>query len=271
MKNINIITVNYNSSQATIQMLESLKSSFSYIRNIIIVDNKSDMEEQTLLDHFLKSDDIYREVVHIYKLENNIGYFPGLNYGLAQVDNTTATYTIIGNNDLIYPKDFLSYLLKKQWASNVMAIAPSVVTIDGIYQNPSVSKPLSKFKKIFYRIYYSNYYLGQILLSTWRLLGLGIDTRNKKDPIEKEIFIGIGAIYILRPNFFTIYKKLNYPGFLYGEEAFFSKQLADAHGILWYDPQLEVTHLESVSTAKLPTKNKYLLNKEAYFKFKSYL
>lgn len=267
----NIVTVNYNSSHETIMMLESLVSELSFINKIIIVDNYSNDGNVELLKNNETINNL-SNIVSIVCLDENIGYFPALNVGLSnlEMDEKNNSYTIICNNDLLFNNEFFSRLLETDYPEHTYAISPSVKTINGIYQNPSMEKKPSKARLFFYSLYYSNYNFGKLLLTVWRGLGLGIDSNTKKDWKEKEIFIGIGAIYILMPKFFSRFDSLNYPLFLYGEEAFFSHQISSVGGCVFYDPNIEVLHLESVSTKKIPSRENYNLNAKAFNIYKEY-
>ena len=108
------------------------------------------------------------------------------------------------------------------------------------------------------------------MLRLWRRLGLGANTRKHLDNEPKQIFIGFGAIYILTPAFFQHHANLAYPLFLYGEEAFLSKQIYDSGGIIWFEPALQVVHTESVSTSKLPSKEKYRFTQKSYNLYRGY-
>ena len=265
-KTINLVTVNFNSTKETIDMLSSITN--KYVDKIVVVDNFSSDQQYKLLNDYCM--DI--PIVTIIRLDENIGYFPALNQGLKAISdsNKKTGYTIICNNDLLFNDSFFKRLSKRNFKGNIMALSPSVKTINGVYQNPSLLKKPSKFRFLGYRIYYSNYFLGKIILNIWRLFGLGIDSNYTKDKVEKEIFIGIGAIFILLPNFFHKNECLDYPLFLYGEEAFFSAQLAKSGGSLFYVPDIEVIHLESVTTKKIPSKKNYLLNKKAFIMSKDF-
>ncbi|MBY3673517.1 hypothetical protein DLR69_15535 [Vibrio paracholerae] len=269
---VNIVTVNFNSSLETIKMLESLEDSFSFIDSVIVVDNASDeFHVQTLVD-YQNSYVSGKLNVSFEYLNKNIGYFPGLNYGISQLDHSRkhSDYTIVCNNDLLFEHKFFEALENSVYPLNVLALSPSVKTINAVYQNPSMRSKPSKLRTLFYQIYYSNYTLGRIVLKLWRSMGFGIDSNFKKDEEAKSIFIGIGAIYILTPKFFSYFEQLDYPLFLYGEEAFFSKQIYGAGGSIWYEPTMEVLHLESVSTDKLPSKFNYELNAKAFKLYKNY-
>ncbi|MEZ9235313.1 glycosyltransferase family 2 protein [Shewanella sp. 10N.286.52.A9] len=268
---LNIVTVNYGTSKETLEMISSIEESigdfFTYC-NIVVVDNNSSCTEIEMLDGVEKSNST--SCVQLIKLEQNIGYFPALNVGLGLLNQENDSLTIVCNNDLIFDSVFFDNLSKCCVDENVFAIAPSVKTINSIYQNPSMADKPSKLRMMMYEFYYSNYFFGKLMLKIWRSLGLGIDSSIQKDLEERPIFIGIGAIYILTPNFFKRNKSLSYPLFLYGEEAFFSQQVYNTGGLILYKPALEVLHLESVSTKKIPSKNNYLLNKLAFQNYRKY-
>lgn len=270
-KKVNIVTVNYNNSLYTINMLDSLVNSTACINKVIIVDNASDSHEREVLNSIenLK----YKFEVKIIFLSDNVGYFHGLNAGLREIKNYTSNMaTVICNNDLVFNSDFFLNFQSLSFASDIMAVAPSIITSDFVYQNPAqINKP-SFFKRFFYEIYFINYTVGSLLLKTWTKLGFSAQSKFKKDEVGKNIYIGMGAIYILFPSFFVKNTSLNYPDalFLYGEEAFLSKQIEDSNGSLFYEPRLEVVHLESVATAKLPNKKKYHLMKNSHSIYKCF-
>ncbi len=267
--NVAIVTVNYNSSLDTEKMIQSLLNGNSLPSLLVIVDNSSNASELEILELVIEK---YKSLLNIVliKSQDNLGYFGGLNLGLSNINHNDYSGVIVCNNDLIFPSDFIININNKKVDDNVYAICPSVKTIDGIYQNPSMKNRPSIFRVIFYDLYYSNYYIGLIILKLWRALGLGADSRVKKDNKEQEIFIGIGAIYFLTKNYFKYNESLPNDTFLYGEEAFLSKQIKGTGGIQLYAPELEVIHSESISTSKLLGKQKYKFNKNAHRKIRSY-
>lgn len=255
---VNLVVVNYNNSSSTIDLLNSLSNCWDFIAQLVIVDNHSSKIEVDLLKT------IKNEKVSLVFLGSNTGYFGGLNEGLLKLTDVINIPTIIGNNDLLFNKVFFENFSKIDTQNNVLVIAPSILTIDGVYQNPAqVNKP-SLFKRFFYSIYFTNYHIGVFIYFIWKYLGLSAQSNRVKDNEAKRIYIGMGAAYILLPGFFKKNKNLNYPFFLYGEEAFLSKQVEDSGGTIWYEPSLEIVHLESVATIKMPNKEKYLLMKKAY-------
>lgn len=251
-------------------MLDSLSGELDLLNEIIVVDNASSKPQVELLETYLKENQSFSEIVKLDKQTVNRGYFPGLNAGLALLQKNADQFVIVGNNDLLFENKFFSKLGQMAFGSDVMAVSPSVVTVDGVRQNPSMSNKPSRFRRSFYKLYYSNYYVGRLLLRLWRMMGLGAPSRKQADNVPRPIFIGIGAIYILTPTFFERHRNLEYPLFLYGEEAFLSKQIYGSGGVIWFEPALQVVHMESVSTSKLPSKEKYRLTQKSYALYRGY-
>lgn len=271
---VDLVAVNYNNSAFTLGMLESLESSFDDLGVLVIVDNSSNKDDLLSLKEGVFNFSFRGLNVEVVESEVNVGYFPGLNLGierLREINGQQERPLVVCNNDLRFPEGFFKGLVEGRFAdSSVHVICPSVKTVDGVYQNPSMATPPSLFKKFFYSVYYANYSVGRALLSVWRGLGLGSDTRKEKDENEREIFIGIGAIFVLMPGFFENSHSLEAPTFLYGEEAFLSRQVKKNGGKQLYVPSLEVLHYESVATKNLPGREKYKLTQKAFRLYRDY-
>ena len=149
----NFITVNFNNYKYTIDYVNSIKKNR---RNsvIIIVDNNSKNIDRIELNHIYSED---KEVVLVYN-DENIGYFKALNVGLERITDRDS-HVIIGNNDLVFNEDFLNKLESLELSDDILAIAPNIITLDGVHQNPHVLKRFSKLVKFFHRAYFSNYFI----------------------------------------------------------------------------------------------------------------
>jgi GT2 family glycosyltransferase len=86
-----------------------------------------------------------------------------------------------------------------------------------------------------------------------------------------EISMGVGACYVLTSSFIEKIGNLYFPWFLYGEEACLAWQVRDAGGIIWYDPDLIVSHAESASCSKLPSRLAYDFGRESYWGYRHLL
>src|SRR3990167_4333070 len=73
-----IITVNYNNSEKTINLLESLRKQTNKNFDVIIVDNNSDPEEKSKLKNY------QTDQINIVLIENdkNLGFSGGCNVGI---------------------------------------------------------------------------------------------------------------------------------------------------------------------------------------------
>src|SRR5690606_33134061 len=138
---------------------------------------------------------------------------------------------------------------------------PDVITNDGSHENPQLRNRISKFKKMSFDIYYSNYYIA-------KFIDIFYKTKDRKfktyDPIRQEVYQGIGAIYILTQSFFKYFDKLWEKVFLYCEEPILSAQVRSVNGKIIYDPILKCFHNESASTSKIGSRNKYEIYRKSY-------
>lgn len=270
--NFYFIAVNYNGSEFTKQYIESivnLEKDQKDTVNIIIVDNDSNIKDKNKLKRFGNKYDN----LNIIWSKENVGYFRGLNKGIQSIEKIQNKILIIGNNDLTFDKQFLINFKKIAYTDNTLVIAPNIITRDGRLQNPHVVNKVSKLEKIKTRIYFSNYYIGQI----FRVINQKIKKIFfKKSAIKKEygqliIKRGIGACYILTSNFFNHFNKLDDRIFMWGEEALLSNQIESVGGVTLYDPTIKITHYESASVKNIQSKDKYYMVKESYKVYRKYL
>lgn len=261
------ICVNYNNSKVTRDyILNVLGFKDTHDIKIIIVDNASRKEDVNNLEQFIDALNI--DAVVLIKSDVNLGYFKGLNLGIKlAIENNYNDYVIVGNNDLEFASNFLSELYKIPFTSNELVVAPDVVTIEGIHENPHVINKMSFLRKMKQEIYFSNYNLAKLINRFY-----STDRKPKSfDPERKYIYMGIGALYVLTPNFFKHFNKLWDDVFLYGEEAILAGQIQSVNGKIIYEPLLKCNHNESATTSKMESKYKYDTIKKSYKIYKKYL
>ena len=82
--------------------------------------------------------------------------------------------------------------------------------------------------------------------------------------------MGIGACYVLLPSFLSRFRQLDFPHFLYGEEAYLTRQVHSAGGKLYYDPELKVQHKESATLSKLPKRTTYEFGRDGYWSYRTF-
>jgi GT2 family glycosyltransferase len=264
---IAFICVNFNNSKVTLDyILNIIEIKQNHDVKIIIVDNAShvnDVKDLSIYIDGLKS----REII-LLKSEANLGYFKGLNLGIKwALENGFDQFQVVGNNDLEFSPDFLDNLESIVVKKDELVLAPDVITIEGIHENPHVIYKMSFLRKLKYEIYFSSYYLAKLINQFY-------STERKPKPFDaekKHIHMGIGALYVLTPNFFLHFHKLWDDVFLYGEEAILAGQISSVDGKILYEPLLKCNHNESASTSKMESKYKYKVIQSSYKIYKKYL
>ncbi len=271
---IAFIFTNYNNSSYSKKAIDSIESAYNKSLNeiiIIIIDNDSNEENINILKE-IQSRCSFVDI--IYNKEN-IGYFSGLNCGLKLLANkyTDFHYAIIGNNDLIFKENFHGTLLNStDIFIKYPVISPNIKTLNGEHQNPHVIKKISKFREFIYDIYYSNYYLANMIIKLAQITRKYTDRKDEEQHFKaQEIYQGYGACYILTPLFFDNFQKLWAPTFLMYEEFFLSKQLADKGFKIYYEPSIHVTHALHSSTGTLPRKKIWQIGRESHREYRKYV
>lgn len=261
------ICVNFNNSKVTIDYILNIQEiKKKYNIKIIIVDNASQESDINFLENYIvELDD--KDII-LLKSDSNLGYFKGLNLGVSwSLLNGYSQYQIVGNNDLEFFPDFLTTLEKLELKEQELILAPDVITVGGIHENPHVIHKMSFLRKFKYEIYFSNYYLAKLITKFF-----SAERKAKAfDPERKYIHMGIGALYVLTPNFFRHFDKLWDDVFLYGEEAILAGQISSVNGKILYEPLLKCNHNESATTSKMGSKFKYKIIQKSYKSYKKYL
>lgn len=265
------VFTNYNNASITIKAVDSILSINDNNAFIVIVDNASNTSDLEYLHKNLA----LSNNIKIISSDLNLGYFKGLNVGIKYIRefHNYIELLIVGNNDLIFPKNFFDSLKGKQDLFNKYpVISPDIVTIDGFHQNPHVISQISKIRELIYDLYHSSYFLAQLILLIARFTKK-ITRRGDEDGynVSKEIYQGYGACYILTPLFFIFFEQLDSPTFLMYEEFFLAKQLNENGYKVYYDSSISVFHLMHASTDKLPGKLKWQFSKESHKEYRRYI
>lgn len=259
------VVVNFNNSSHTRALCDSLALQqtlgTAFEIDCLVVDNSTN-HEQMLECAELRS--AYAWLRYI-RSESNIGYFGGLNRGLAERPQDLASHIVIGNNDLEFSPTFCKSLVEADIEETVFALCPDVITRDGIHQNPHLARRISWFRRLQFDVAFSTYYVARIGQPLGRFFSDSRRPARRVAAPRQDIHMGAGSCYVLTKHFFSIFEKLDYPLFLFGEEAFLSAQIHSAGGRLQYEPNLQVTHAENASTNGLHRRARYELARKAYW------
>ena len=150
---IGIVCVNYNNSNVTQKLIQSIEGTYDTEAleiHVVIVDNSSNI-----------SIDIAEYSITIKIIPcSNIGYFPGLNIGLEYLKNQSGfiyDFIIIGNNDLLFSSKFWdTLLLNKSFLKEHYVISPRITKPNGDEQNPHVIEDLSNRRIQYLKLVYHN-------------------------------------------------------------------------------------------------------------------
>lgn len=269
MKRLYFIVVNYNNYSYSVALARSLARQRGlgkwFLLELLVVNNSTNSEDSQELRKGLS---VY-PWAGVHETHANLGYFGGLNAGL-KVMPADQDFVIVGNNDLEFEEHFCASLLDSSYLSSVQVVCPDVVTIDGRHQNPHVVKRTNWFRRLKFDLYFSHYVVACLLsVVSYRIVKkLYVPT---VPGFAGEICMGVGACYILLPEFFRKSQSLFFNWFLFGEEACLSWQVRSTGGITWYNPALRVHHAESASCSRLPSRVAYEMGREAYWGYRSLL
>jgi GT2 family glycosyltransferase len=269
--NFLFITVVYNNFVDTEDFCRSLRlqdRAAQFDLRCIIVDNSTDLTESARVLSLAEKYDF----VSILRPGENTGYFGGLNYALERNDCSNFSCVAVCNNDLEFSAEFCITFAESRFSDDTFVVCPNIVTSDGVHQNPHVLRPLSRIARARLDIYFSHYYIAAILNSVQRAISRvmprGLGSRDVKP--SGFIHMGIGACYLLLPQFFAHFSKLHYPFFLYGEEAFLSAQVHRGGGRLFYCSTLNLRHKERATVSKIPAKVAYEYARSGYRTYRNF-
>jgi GT2 family glycosyltransferase len=253
MKKGKIYTVHYGTDiSPTLQFVNSVKGFLGDDLEVVIINNSKEIDLSGLIsDH-----------VYVVTAEENLGYFRAVKHGTEKYPVEGLDYIIICNNDIeIKDKEFFNILESK--LDDYDIIAPSIKTLAGVEQNPHHEKKPALARKIFYRIYFSNYIFSFILNN---LIVFKNNFFKSKETVQNErlVYSPHGAFMILKTSFFKAGGYIIDESFLYGEEDSIAA-MAEKFGLITgFVPSLKVIHSESVVIGKLFTFRNYKHQKEGY-------
>ncbi len=231
---VSIVSVNYNHSEATSEMLDSLER-ISYPNiEVIVVDNASPDDDPTKLKE---------KHPNLILIENpiNYGFAAGNNFGIMRA---RGKYVLFLNNDTVVKVDFLEPLVKKMEENpNIGAVSPKI----RFYYEPE-------------QIQYAGY--TTINPVTTRNFAIGFKEFDKGQYDEdKPTAYAHGAAMMIPMEVIRKIGMMSYTFFLYYEEADWCERIKKAGYEIHYVHNSLVMHKESVSTGKQSPMKIYYQNR----------
>jgi len=236
---VSIITINYNESSVTMDLLESVRA-LSYTNlEILVVDNASPKDNPDVIK------EKYPEVTLI-KSEENLGFAGGNNLG---VKAAKGDYLLFINNDTIVPENFIQPL------------------VDTLERDPSIGMVSPKIK--FHWDASLIQYAGYTPMNHWTIRNSSIGYHQKDDgaydqPGETESIHG--AAMMVPKQVVDQVGMMTEIYFLYYEEHDWAAMIKRAGYKVYYQPQSYILHKESLSTGKFsPLKTYYIARNRIVF------
>ena len=229
---VSIISINYNSSQHTINMVESISKmthvDFTY--EIIIVDNASESEQYTQL---LSLQSIPE--VKIIRSRINGGFASGNMLG---IQYAVGDYYLFLNNDTLFKNDVLTHFYTYAQSHNDVGLLGGHLS----NQDGSRTSSYKKFPSLLNSIF------GSALT---RMINPN-DFPSNKAVISKPTEVGVisGSCMFFRRTIFDKIGGFDTVFFLYCEEEDIAKRIWNSGAKVVYLPDAHILHLEGASTQR---------------------
>ncbi len=231
---VSIITVNYNQSEVTCALLESLNKATYPNLEVIVVDNNSTEDNPDIIK------ERYPNIVFI-KNPINYGFAAGNNFGLMRAKGD---YVFLLNNDIEVPPYFIEPLVDKlEKHPKIGAVSPK---IKFYYQSDTFQfAGYTPFHPI-----------------TMRNTAIGYWEKDKGQyDKDRETPFTHGAAMMVPMRVVKEVGLMSYIFFLYYEEADWCKRIAKAGYKMYYVHNSHVLHKESVSTGRISPLKIYYQNR----------
>lgn len=228
---IYIISVNFNSSEHTIEMVNSLLNINYKNYKIIIVDNCSDFLDYKKLEKI-------KDKCTLIRSDSNLGFAGGNNIGINIAIKNKADYVLLLNNDTTVKENFLLELIKSMKKNNAQVVCPKILN----YYNKNII----------------NYAGGDIVKYKGAVNIYGIGKKDsKKYDLCKQVTFAHGCCLLISADTLISCGGLEDSYFLYFEDTDLSAKLNSLDKKIIYEPSAIVYHKESVSTKKFSDNYQY--------------
>jgi len=186
--------------------------------------------------------------------------------------NNFPEWIIVCNNDILFNKsDLLSKILSFN-TKNYPILAPTILSSKTNKDlNPFMAKPIDFLAKVYYSIFYLNSILGLIIYKSRQLLKMILSIFKWTKAKGRFIYAPHGSFIIFSKYFFRSGGYLDQNLTMYGEE-FTTAEIARNLKIpIYYEPDIEVVHVEHSSNKINWFKSFHLTKKAYYYYLREYL
>jgi len=238
MKEVSVISVNYNGFPVTCEMIDSLHQ-IGFDGEIIVVDNGSRQNEAGLLS------DKYPDIVAI-RSEENLGFAGGNNLGIRKAKGR---YLLLLNNDTTVTKGFLEPMIERLDSSpEIGVVCPKIL-----------------FEYAPDTIQFAGYTPLHPITLRNHMVGFNQKDNGQFDKSASYPY-AMGAAMLVKREVIDRAGEMPESYFLYYEELDWSQRIREAGYSIWYESRARIFHKESIATGKMsPLKQYYLTRNRLYF------
>ena len=236
---VSVITVNYNQSEVTCELLHSMRSVSYPDVEVIVVDNASPNDNPDIIK------ERYPEIILIKSLIN-LGFAGGNNLGIRRA---TGKYLFFLNNDTEVPEGVFEPMVDLlENDSGIGAVSPKIK----YFQNPDLIQ-----------------YAGFTAMNPWTIRQTAIGYKEPDEPAYNRLgptHSVHGAAMMIPESVISKVGMMPEIYFLYYEEHDWAEMIKRAGYKIYYQPESFILHKESVSTGKnSPMKTYYLTRNRLLF------
>ncbi len=258
---IGTVVLNFRTYQDTLDCVASLKQQNYHNQAIVVVENGSGNESAKVFHKVFDDDPMVTLIVS----ERNLGFAKGNNLGIRHAhEKLNCEYVFVLNSDTIVPDGVFKEIVKVD-CTEIGAISPSVVNINGLPQPPSENSNdiLARIKYLRFGLYRAKFLSLPLIRNLYGLYLKLKPSKTQEDDYLKENnchnnygkYVLQGCSYFLTPTFFQYYTQLYPNTFLYWEEAnlLLYLQKVGLHSVAINTPP--ITHKEAQATKALVPSN----------------
>lgn len=265
---LGIVILNYNNAGLTIDCIESIKKYNSYPIKVVIVDNASNDDSVSVLNHYLHEGN---SSIVLIRSEKNGGYAQGNNIGLKYFESIPEIRNVmILNNDILFTEDIIPKLVTfVDGHPDAGLVSPILRERDGCTVDKSCARRDCSLSEIVWSfcLYFTDV-LG--ILTHYRSLSwLPVDQNQSSIEIE----LPSGSCMMINKGLFCSIGYFDPNTFLYFEENILYKKLLAVGKKNFLLPSLSCIHLGGETTNKVSHPVDYMKKTKwsAYYYAKNYL
>lgn len=201
--------------------------------------------------------------IKIYQPCENIGYFKGCSMALnswIEERKIFPEWIGISNTDIEFAPEFFNRLISLDIPENICCIAPDILLENGFRQNPHKKCRPCNFEMFAYTLIYKSNFVTYALDNLYYYFcNLKRQLKSKKLRLPKGyelIYAPHGSCFFLNNIFFRKGGRLDYKGFMYGEEIYIAEEIRKLELNIAWIPELKVTHFKKSTTCNVLNEKK---------------